>query len=214
MEVQGESRLCIAVVDPLKRSQTEINEAGPTVSTSEVAHLAERVSELSRSLRPFCVVFSGSLPPGAPLSLYGELIEIAHGARVRTVLDTSGPALSHGLSAVPWMLKPNLAELAWFTGKKSESDESIIARARRITRTGDRIVVVTRGEKGCIGVSNEGAWAAVPPEVEFVSAVPGDTTGEASPRLAIVLVDVTRESLPVAERFLASGVPVDAAIVA
>src|SRR5258708_3912226 len=44
--VRGESRLCIAVVDPAHGTQTEINERGPEVSGRAVRALLRRVTDL------------------------------------------------------------------------------------------------------------------------------------------------------------------------
>ena len=66
VRVDGESRLCIAVIDPTTGSQTEINESGPSVSSKNVYDLLATVRALLTAQRFEYVVLCGSLPPGAP----------------------------------------------------------------------------------------------------------------------------------------------------
>ena len=122
--VTGETRLCIAVIDPSTGSQTEINERGAVVSTEDVEMLIHRVDSLLTQNAFEFVVLSGSLPPGVPLTLYADLIGVAHRAGVRTVLDSSGAALRQGLYARPWMVKPNRAELAAIRNDDPNEDSS------------------------------------------------------------------------------------------
>ena len=64
---EGETRLCIAIIDPIAGTQTEINESGPTVSIRSVSQLLRRVQSLLTQQAFDFVVLSGSLPPGAPM---------------------------------------------------------------------------------------------------------------------------------------------------
>jgi tagatose 6-phosphate kinase len=50
----GESRLCIAVVDPDQGTQTEVNEAGVEVTFEEVRLLRSKLSETHGWSRIYC----------------------------------------------------------------------------------------------------------------------------------------------------------------
>jgi len=171
VRTRGESRLCIAIVDPATGTQTEVNENGPTVTLSEVRRLVRRVDELLSRVRPKWVVLSGSVPPGAPDDIYARLIERARDAGVRTVLDASGGPLSRGVAARPWMVKPNRAEMGHLSGSPPRTVEEAGDQCARLVRGGVELVVGTLGAEGALLVSSEGAWHAVPPPVPFVSAV-------------------------------------------
>lgn len=176
--VTGETRLCIAVVDPTTGTQTEINECGAEVGTEEVDQLIQRVDSLltqpltqtpTQSLKQTLtqtefefVVLSGSLPPGVPPTLYADLIAVAHRAGVRTVLDSSGEALRQGLYARPWMVKPNRAELA---ALKIDSAQALQSEYNI------PIVALTHGSEGAVLVAEGEVWCATPPPIEFASAV-------------------------------------------
>jgi 1-phosphofructokinase family hexose kinase len=168
---EGETRLCIAIVDPLTGTQTEINESGPLVSTRSVSLLLRRVQSLLSQQELDFVVMSGSLPPGAPDSLYAELIALANAAGVRAVLDSSGGALREGLAAQPWMVKPNRAELEAVASAPIGGTADALAQARRVHDRGIAVVAVTLGAEGAILVTELGALVARPPAIRFVSAV-------------------------------------------
>ena len=171
VEVAGETRVCVAIVDPNSGTQTEVNERGPNVTSDEVNGLRDKFSRLL-SQHPFdFVVLSGSLPPDAPDSLYAELIEIAQAANVPTVLDASGDALRQGIAARPWLVKPNQFELQALLNRPIETDAEILSAARELHRSGIAHVIASRGERGAVYAGDSGRWQAVPPQIEFASAV-------------------------------------------
>jgi 1-phosphofructokinase family hexose kinase len=168
---EGETRLCIAVIDPSTGSQTEINESGPQVSARSISQLLRRVQGLLSQQAFDFVVLSGSLPPGASDSLYAELIALASRCGVRAVLDTSGRPLLEGLSAKPWMVKPNVAELSTALGVGLAGKEERIAHMRRLYESGIAMIALTLGVEGALLVCEQGCWHAAPPTIEFASAV-------------------------------------------
>ena len=168
---EGETRLCIAVIDPVAGTQTEINESGPEISTRAVSQLLRRVQSLVSQPDFDFVVLSGSLPPGAPETLYAELIGIARANGVRAVLDSSGAALCEGIAAKPWMVKPNRVELESLIGAPLGDATTRAAHARRLHEGGIDVVALTLGSEGALLVSDRGCLSAVPPAVEFASAV-------------------------------------------
>ena len=171
VEIAGETRVCIAIVDPKTGTQTEVNEHGPNVSPEEANALRERFVSLLRQQAFDYVVLSGSLPPGAPDTLYAELTELARAHSVPVVLDASGEALRQGIKARPWLVKPNQVELQALLNRPMETEADTMDAARELQGRGIANVIASRGEKGAILVSNSGTWRAVPPQIEFASAV-------------------------------------------
>ncbi|MCS7309254.1 MAG: 1-phosphofructokinase [Armatimonadetes bacterium] len=166
---RGESRVCLAVIDPIAGTQTELNEIGPEIHPDEVSALEQKLEQI---LPRFAyVTLSGSAPPGVPADFYACAIRLGQRAGVRVVLDSSGDLLKHGVDAVPWMVKPNRAELAALFGGEPADVREAIEMARQLRARGIEVVVVTLGRQGAVWVSAEGEWFAQPPEVEFVSAV-------------------------------------------
>jgi 1-phosphofructokinase family hexose kinase len=171
VQTREESRVCIAIIDSLTNTQTELNEIGPRIAPREIALLKRKIQSLLAETDFDFVTLSGSIPPGAPDTIYADLIEIARQRGVRCALDASGAALTIGLKARPWMAKPNIHELTAALGREIQGREAIAQAAQEIARTGIEIVIVTLGREGCVCATQKTAWYAVPPEIEFVSAV-------------------------------------------
>jgi len=169
VRTEGESRTCIAIIDPHQRTQTEINEPGPVISEEEIDRLILKFESLVGGME--FAVLSGNLPQGVNGSLLGELIKVARRYGVRCVLDSSGEALAAGLAARPYIAKPNIHELSAIVGKEIATIEEAAHAAMEFIRSGVTYVIVTLGRDGAIVVSSEGVWSAVPPEIDFRSAV-------------------------------------------
>ena len=166
-----ESRVCIAIVDPVNGTQTEINEAGPLVSRAEVRRLLDRVARLVARNDVDAVCLCGSSPPGAPAGMYARMVDIARERGVRCIVDTSGPALREAIQARPWMAKPNVHELSDLLGWPLATVQDIVAAACEVAGGGVEVVAATMGRDGAICVSPEGVWRATTPAVPVVSAV-------------------------------------------
>ncbi|MGC8667135.1 MAG: 1-phosphofructokinase [Chthonomonadales bacterium] len=171
VRVAEEARECIAIIDPDNRTQTEINEVGPTVRPSEVKRFLLKFEELLGVYRFQWIVLSGSIPPGVPPATYAQLINKAKSHGVDCVLDTSGLPLTMGIEAGPWMVKPNLYELEAWCGRNLRSLDEVLEAGESARKKGIEVVAVTMGERGAIVMSRDGTWRATAPPVEFVSAV-------------------------------------------
>ncbi|MFQ6099272.1 MAG: 1-phosphofructokinase family hexose kinase, partial [Armatimonadota bacterium] len=100
--IAEESRFCISVIDPEKASSTQVDEAGPLVTPSEVRALRHKLSELLQRAR--LLIISGSVPRGVPFTIYADLIALAREHKVHTILDTHDEPLAEGIKARPMMI--------------------------------------------------------------------------------------------------------------
>lgn len=164
-----ESRLCIKIVDPKNGTQTEINETGPRVSADEVQRLLDKIAELLNGME--YVVLCGNSPPGVPLTFYGEVIRLAKYKGVKAVLDTSGDQLREAIKAGPYMVKPNVGELSELAGRELFTLEEISGAAKSLKQYGVSVSAVTMGRSGAVVTDGVRTWQAIPPEIEFASAV-------------------------------------------
>lgn len=155
--IAAESRRTVVVAEAGRA--TGLWEPGPTVAADEWAAFLTRFAALVRAAR--VVVLSGSLPPSVPVDAYATLIELARNAGARTVLDTDGPALRHGLAAAPDLVKPNADELAGLVGRPLPGPDAAVGAVRALPA---RDVVATFGPDGLIAVTAAGAWHAFLPE--------------------------------------------------
>jgi len=141
-------------------------------------HLAEAewqgVLDHLAALQPFpdLLVASGSLPPGVPLDFDARLARLCRERGARLVLDTSGPALAAGLKEGVWLAKPNLRELAEFSGTALETPAQWQAAAHALVTAGHaEVVALTLGHLGALLVTREGLWSAAPLDIAVASAV-------------------------------------------
>jgi tagatose 6-phosphate kinase len=168
VRVKGESRLCIAIVDLINKTQTEVNEWGPPVGEREARRLERKVKELLP--KASFLVFCGSAPPGTPPDIFARLTKLAKDFEVPAILDTSGELLRLGLEARPFMVKPNIRELEYLIEGDLNDEDDVIEAMRAISDKAE-IVVVTMGKEGAIMLA-EGRIIYTPGlDVPFVSAV-------------------------------------------
>ena len=168
VRVPGETRSNIKLAEA-GGQVTDIN--GPGLMVSE-AHCAELLARLER-LAPThdLVVVAGSLPRGIASQWFVQLLNTLKALGVRVALDTSGDALREGLSASPWLIKPNEEELADAGGIALNKSSELTAEARRLQAQGIEHVVVSQGANGVSWFSPNLALHAIPPKVQVVSTV-------------------------------------------
>ena len=130
---------------------TEILEPGGAVTEGEVERLLTTCRDLfAESEQGTQVAMSGSLPPGAPPDLYAELIRLAHLYGCRTLLDTSGDALRHGINAAPDFVKPNRNEASHFAGCSIEGADNAAEATQKFFAAGAKSVAISLGADGMI----------------------------------------------------------------
>jgi 1-phosphofructokinase len=181
VEVPGETRQNLTLLDESTGVYTKINEPGPTIGPEHLAALHALMVELAApgDLWALC----GSLPPGAPADLYADLVTAVQARGARAILDTSETALRLGLAARPAGIKPNSEEAAQALGQPVGSDEEHVAAARRLVdllapaTPPAPIVCLTRGATGLVLAAGGELVMASPPPVLARSPVgAGDAT--------------------------------------
>lgn len=134
---------------------TKLNEPGPELSTIELSRLTETL--LARAVESQgWAVLAGSLPPGAPPDTYARIIAEARLSGVRSVIDTSGEALSLAVKAKPHLIKPNRDELEELTGSTIGTLGEAAAAAGELHETGIEQVLVSLGADGVLLVDDTG----------------------------------------------------------
>jgi 1-phosphofructokinase len=181
VEVPGETRQNLTLLDESTGVYTKINEPGPTVGPEHLAALYALVAELAApgDLWALC----GSLPPGAPADLYADLVTEVQARGALAILDTSETALRLGLAARPAGIKPNSEEAAQALGQPVISDAEHVDAARRLSdllspaTAPAPIICLTRGAAGLVLASGSEVVMARPPSVAARSPVgAGDAT--------------------------------------
>jgi len=168
--VDGDTRTNLKIIDTIKRNNTDINEAGPEVSKEHIEQLKQIVfGDIDRTS---ILVFSGSVPQKVNKTIYSEWIVAAKKTGAKTILDTDGELLKHGIEAGPFLIKPNIHELERLAGRKLEDNHKIEEFARSLkNKYGIKMIVVSLGEKGALFINKENSILAKGIKVEVKSTV-------------------------------------------
>jgi 1-phosphofructokinase family hexose kinase len=170
VRLRGSSRVNV-IVTTAGGKQLRFNQPGPELSRTEWQKILRATGKLLA--KASCLVLSGSLPRGVPANAYTRLIDSAHRAGVKTVLDCDGEALRAAVASRPFLVKPNEHELAQWAGHPLRTEASLVRAARELSAASRGWVLVSRGREGGVLV-NEGEGVthfARPPRLKPVSTV-------------------------------------------
>ncbi|MCI1903062.1 MAG: tagatose-6-phosphate kinase [Enterococcaceae bacterium] len=174
--ISGQTRNCIAVLHEGK--QTEILEAGPTISSEEIEQFIIHYKELLQKAK--VMSFSGSLPAGLPVDFYSRLIGLAKSEDVPIVLDASGKTLEAALKgfAKPTVIKPNAEELSALLGHAVTADPDALKKELQDPLfRGVKWIVVSLGADGAFAKVADKFYKVDIPKIEVVNPVgSGDST--------------------------------------
>ncbi len=169
VRVEGESRLCLNIIDSANHLSTELLEPGPEISELQAEEMKRRIRELAAGSG--IVAMSGSLPKGLSSSFYAELIGIVREEGALAILDASGDALLHGIQAKPFMIKPNEQEVEKLLGKKLEQESDLYDSIHQLMRDGITCIVVSLGANGCVAGYDGSLYRVHAPRIEPVNTV-------------------------------------------
>ena len=119
------------------------------------------------------VAVCGSLPRGVSPELFADWLNQLHQAGVKVVLDSSNAALTAGLKAHPWLVKPNHRELEAWIGHPLNSLDEIIAAAKKLKAEGIANVIISMGKNGSLWLNDQAVIQAQPPKCENVVSTVG-----------------------------------------
>ena len=135
------------------QEESEINGHGPVITQEDVGRLLERLDGLKEG---DWLVLAGSIPPGLPRNLYGQILARIQGRGIGCIVDAEGEALRCTLSGHPFLIKPNRHELSQLCGKELHTREEVIQAARCLQQQGARNVLVSMAGDGALLVPEDG----------------------------------------------------------
>ena len=167
--VSGETRTNLKIVDAIKHENTDINEPGPEVTKEGIDELRR---EIANRIQPGdAVILSGSLPKGADAGLYREWCGDFRNMGVKVLLDADGEPMRQGIQAIPYLVKPNDLELARLVGRELTTEDDLIAAGKQLQSDGIQEILISRGEKGALYLTQEGVFRADGVKVSVLSTV-------------------------------------------
>ncbi|AKX93367.1 tagatose-6-phosphate kinase [Moorella thermoacetica] len=167
--IEGESRICINILDPVGKTQTELLEPGPDVSQTDAQKLVDKVKELASSSK--VVTISGSLTRGLAPGFYSLLIEVINQAGAMAILDTSGAAFIEGIKARPYMVKPNQQEAETLAGHPLKEVDDQKKFLMKLLESGVQVAVLSLGGDGALVATENDFFKVIPPRVQAINTV-------------------------------------------
>jgi len=165
--INGETRTNITVYQRNKKIQTLLSTSDPDVSPVEIAAFHNTLKEIPRGSY---VVISGNPPKFVNENFYAQLVVTLRDNGVKVILDTDGEALKKGVSAGPFLIKPNIHEFGRLVEKNVLSVEEVIEYSKDYRDTVEHIVV-SLGAKGVIAISRNDVYYATPPKIRVGSSI-------------------------------------------
>lgn len=168
--VDGKTRINVKITET-EADVTDLNFLGYQISPQVWQQFV--TDSLAYCLNYDIVAVCGSLPRGVSPELFADWLNQLHQAGVKVVLDSSNAALTAGLKAKPWLVKPNHRELEAWVGHPLNRLEEIIAAAQQLKAKGIENVIISMGAKGSLWINNEGVLKAEPAKCENVVSTVG-----------------------------------------
>jgi 1-phosphofructokinase family hexose kinase len=157
------TRVCTTLVDAANNCTTELVENAGPITANELHEFEQAFAELATQAT--AIVLTGSLPEGAPVSFYRDLL--SH-AKAPVICDFRGPELLEALETNPFLVKPNRQELAHTLGRPLNTDEDLHLAMRELQRCGAQSVLITSGPDAAWLASDNAMHRLTPPRADKI----------------------------------------------
>jgi len=165
----GETRLANVIIETELHRHSHISTTGYQVCQADCDRFLARLAELAAQAS--WAVIAGSLPPGAPISFYGEIVHLLHRYQIQTLIDTVGPAMLQTLTESPEIVKMNRMEFCETFGMNGSDLLDWIEPVKRLMdRYALRSFILTGGSEGFLAFTPEGVFHAASPKLLAVNA--------------------------------------------
>jgi len=145
----------------------KMNEPGPLITPEELKSIEKTVD--SRLDGATWLMLCGSIPPGVASDFYTKLIRRARDRKVKTLLDTDGDALLHGVEAGPTVVTPNQHEAERLLNRALITRAHFVEAVTRIKAMGPESVLLSLGSRGVVAINENQLLEVLPPRIDAVS---------------------------------------------
>jgi len=164
--IQNDIRVNLTITD--KQGLTvKLDELGPLITPEELARVEKAVESQLESAS--WLMLCGSIPPGVSADFYTKLIHKARERKVKTLLDTDGDAMLHGVEAGPTVVTPNQPEAERLLNRALITRAHFMEAVARIKAMGAESVMLSLGSRGVVALDENQLLEALPPRIDAVS---------------------------------------------
>lgn len=132
--------------------ESEINGQGPKISKEALEQLYEKLDAMTSE---DVLVLAGSIPGSMPDSSYELIMERVAAKNMKVAVDATGDLLVNVLKYHPFLIKPNNHELEEIFHTPMDSNDTIIAHAKKLQQMGAKNVLISMAGDGAILVSED-----------------------------------------------------------
>ncbi|SRR6266498_1703070 len=165
ISIPDESRESFCLIDLDQGSVVESVAEGPTVTPDLKDALLARLETYLPKVD--LLILSGSLPPGLPVNIYAEMIELARQYKVQTLADIHSEPLRVALTYQPWLIKTNLSEFHELLGRTTEHLAERIEASRELCRDMGITLALSMSEAGLLLATPDEQWLLTPPSIKM-----------------------------------------------
>ncbi|MGO4936977.1 1-phosphofructokinase [Fundicoccus sp. Sow4_H7] len=134
--------------------ETEINAKGPVIHQADIDQLFQYFD--SKLTGEDVVFLAGNTAPGMTSDHYVKIAKLCKEKGARFVLDTNKDLLTACLAYQPFLIKPNIHELAEIFNVEIQSHQEVIYYARELQQRGGRNVIISLGGDGAFLLTEHG----------------------------------------------------------
>lgn len=156
IEVKEDTRINVKMKSD---TETEINGAGPEVTSEDLEKLFDIIKSLTSE---DYLVLAGNVQKSVPSNIYSIIQEKCADNNAKVIVDTTGDALVATLKNKPFLIKPNNHELGEIFNKELETKEDIIFYAKKLIEMGAQNVIISMAAKGALLINASGVYHATP----------------------------------------------------
>ena len=164
--IKNEIRVNFTITDR-QGLTVKLNELGPPIATEELTRIEKAVE--SRLETASWLLLCGSIPPGVSSDFYTKLIRMARERKVKTLLDTDGDALRHGIEAGPTLVSPNQPEAERLLNRALITRAQFMEAVIRIKAMGAESVMLSLGSRGVVAIDANQLLEVLPPRIDAIS---------------------------------------------
>ena len=167
--VPGETRTAHVIVETDFNHHSHITTSGYTVTAQDCDTFKKSVCQ--HALQASWAIIGGTLPGGAPVSLYREVIALLHQNQVQVLVDCSGQPALASLPAAPDIVKMNQEEFSQTFQNHPISQVGWLGAVREVMhRFHLHNFVLTCGRKGLLAFTPQATYLANAPRQQEVNA--------------------------------------------
>ena len=153
----GSTRQNVTVVDSAKNKEIHLRNKSGLASAKALQKLRADMEKIAH--KGSICVFAGAMPDDGLLGEIMKIVEFSQSRGAKIVLDASGRPLREIIdTGSVWLIKPNVEELCELLGERIKDGPVSLAKAGRRLLDKVEIVLISRGARGAVVVTRDGAW--------------------------------------------------------